>query len=260
MTSQVYEASIYDIGYDIVKNGAIDLNKTAEATAYESIIEMILSREFAPGDRLIESEIAEAMNLSRTPVRNVMRQLSAEGLLEIRENKGCYIPKLSPEDMYSVFKARAYLEGQASLEAANSHEDADIVSLKSLSEEEKLYYGQGRLKEYSDVNNKFHLLIARICKNEYIEKITRQLFWRSELYIFHFDRYYVPGKPEELLRYPATSVSCNQHEQIINAIIAGDGALAESAMRAHIYTTYSKMTGRFPFDKKILGLNPIKSF
>lgn len=236
------------------------MSKTAEATAYESIIGMILAREFAPGDRLIESEIAESMNLSRTPVRNVMRQLAAEGLLEIRENKGCYIPKLSPDDMYSVFKARAYLEGQASLEAANSRMNEDIAALKKLSEEEKLYYSQGRLKEYSDVNNKFHLLIAKICKNEYIEKFTRQLFWRSELYIFHFDRYYVPRKPDELLRDPATSVSCNQHEQIINAIIAGDGALAESSMRSHIYTTYSKMTGRFPFDKNIMGLNFTKGF
>ena len=49
------------------------------------------------------------MNLSRTSVRNVIRQLSTEGLFEIRENKGCYILKLSPEDMYSVFKVRAYL-------------------------------------------------------------------------------------------------------------------------------------------------------
>lgn len=236
------------------------MNKTAEIIAYESIIEMILSREFAPGDRLIESEIAETLNLSRTPVRNVMRQLAAEGLLEIRGNKGCYIPKLSPEDMHSVFKARAYLEGQASLEAANIRSKENILALQELSEREKYYYSQGKLKEYSDINNKFHLLIAEICNNNYIEKFTRQLFWRSGLYIFHFDRYYAPNSAEELLRDPSTSVSCNQHEQIINAIIAGDGTLAENAMRSHIYTTYAMMTGRFPFDVKKFVLNSSRVF
>lgn len=86
------------------------MNKSAENLAYEAILEMILSKEFSPGDRLVESEIAERLNLSRTPVRNVMRQLVAEGLLEVKENKGCYIPKLTPQDMYEVFKARAYME------------------------------------------------------------------------------------------------------------------------------------------------------
>ena len=111
------------------------------------------------------------MNLSRTSVRNVIRQLSTEGLFEIRENKGCYILKLSPEDMYSVFKVRAYLEGQASLEEASNREDNDIVSLKNLSNGEGLYYIEERLKEYYEVNNKNYLLIVKICKNEYIEKI-----------------------------------------------------------------------------------------
>ena len=71
------------------------MNKSAENLAYEAILEMILSKEFSPGDRLVESEIAERLNLSRTPVRNVMRQLVAEGLLEVKENKGCYIDRKS---------------------------------------------------------------------------------------------------------------------------------------------------------------------
>ncbi|WP_303322267.1 GntR family transcriptional regulator [Cloacibacillus evryensis] len=222
------------------------MNKSAENLAYEAILEMILSKEFSPGDRLVESEIAERLNLSRTPVRNVMRQLVAEGLLEVKENKGCYIPKLTPQDMYEVFKARAYMEGHASLEAASCRTEADIQLLEEMIHKERAFYSEGKLKEYSEVNNAFHLSIARICKNTYIEKFTRQLFWRSELYIFHFDRFYTPTNPKELLRNPDESISCSQHLQIVNAIVAADGALAEGAMRSHIYTTFSRMSGRNP--------------
>ncbi len=222
------------------------MNKSAENIAYEAILEMILSREFSPGDRLVESELAERLDLSRTPVRNVMRQLVAEGLLEIKENKGCYIPQLTPQDMYEVFKARAYMEGHASLEAATCRTESDVILLEELIEKERAFYREGKLKEYSETNNAFHLSIAKICKNIYIEKFTRQLFWRSELYIFHFDRFYAPKSPKELLRNPDESISCNQHLQIVNAIVASDGVLAEGAMRSHIYTTYSKMSGRNP--------------
>ena len=211
------------------------MNKSAENLAYEAILEMILSKEFSPGDRLVESEIAERLNLSRTPVRNVMRQLVAEGLLEVKENKGCYI-----------FKARAYMEGHASLEAASCRTEADILLLEEMIHKERAFYSEGKLKEYSEVNNAFHLSIARICKNTYIEKFTRQLFWRSELYIFHFDKFYTPASPKELLRNPDESISCSQHLQIVNAIVAADGALAEGAMRSHIYTTFSRMSGRNP--------------
>jgi len=228
--------------------------KTAEATAYKSIMDMILSRSFAPGDRLVETEIAEKLHMSRTPIRNVMRMFIAEGLLETKGSKGCYIPQLTPEDMAAVFKARAFLEGKAALEATYSRTNQDIKRLQDLLESEKQKYREGALEEYAEINREFHLLIAEISHNEYIEKFTRQVFWRSGLYIFYFDRFYAPLKPTELLRDPSKSVSCNQHEQIVNAIIAGDGNAAENFMHAHIDTTYAKMAGRLPKGSEVFGI------
>lgn len=220
--------------------------KNAEAIAYETIIEMILSRTYAPGDRLVETELAESLGLSRTPIRNVLRQLVAEGLLEARDNKGCYIPQLSPEDMASVFKTRAFLEGRAAMEAAYCRTDGDVELLKSLLAEEKERYSEDKRKEYAAVNNKFHLLLAKLSRNAYLERFVKQVFWRSGLYIFYFDLFYVPPTPIELPRDPSKSISCTEHEQIVRAIAVGDGALAENVMRNHIYTTYSRMSGRVP--------------
>lgn len=218
----------------------------AEMKAYDLITEMILSRKYAPGDRLIETEISEDIGLSRTPIRNAMRKLAAEGLLDVRGNKGCYIPKLTPEDMSEVFKARAFLEGKVAMEAAYCRSEKDIQLMRDLLDQEKEYYSKGKHKEYAAANDKFHLLIGKIARNNYIEKFMRQVFWRSGLYIFYFDRFYVPPVNEEILRDPSKSVSCVEHEKILNAIELGDGELAENAARAHVYTTYSKMAGRVP--------------
>ena len=220
--------------------------KNAESIAYESIIGMILSRNYAPGDRLVETELAESLGLSRTPIRNVLRQLVAEGLLEARGNKGCYIPQLSPEDMNSVFKTRALLEGRAAMEAAFCRTDEDVDMLKSLLDEEKEKYSQDKRKEYAAVNNKFHLLLAKLSKNAYIERYVKQVYWRAGLYTFYFDRFYVPPAPIKLPRDPSSSISCTEHEQIVRAIAIGDGSLAENVMRNHIYTSYSRIAGRIP--------------
>ena len=228
----------------------------AEMKAYDLITEMILSRKYAPGDRLIETEISENIGLSRTPIRNAMRKLAAEGLLDVRGNKGCYIPKLSPEDMAEVFKARAYLEGKVAMEAAYCRTEKDIEQMLDLLNQEKEYYSQGRHKEYAAVNDKFHLLLGKMARNNYIEKFMRQVFWRSGLYIFYFDRFYAPPINEEILRDPSKSVSCVEHEKILHAIELGDGALAESSARAHIYTTYSKIAGRIP-KGEILGTQKV---
>lgn len=230
---------------------------TAEERAHQRIIELILSRAYAPGDRLIESELAQAFGLSRTPIRNALRQLVAEGLLEAHDGKGCYVPKLTPEDMRDTFKARIYLEGKAALEAAQSRTEEDLRYVRDLLEREKDHYRTGQLQEYTDINKEFHLLLAAMAHNPYIERFVRQTFWRSELYIFFFDRFYVPEEPDRPLRDPSQSRSCQEHERIVEAIASGDGTLAEATMKAHIFTTYSLMTRRMPLIATT-GLQPAR--
>ncbi|QTX33394.1 GntR family transcriptional regulator [Aminithiophilus ramosus] len=230
---------------------------TAEERAHQKIVELILSRAYAPGDRLVETELAQSLGLSRTPIRNAMRQLVAEGLLEAQDGKGCYVPRLTPEDMRDIFKARIYLEGKAALEAATARTERDVDYVRDLLEREKEHYRAGRLHEYTEINKAFHLVVASMARNPYIEKFARQTFWRSELYIFFFDRFYVPEEPEKPLRDPSQSRSCQEHERIVEAISAGDGTLAEVTMKAHILTTYSLMTRRMPLIPTT-GLQPAR--
>lgn len=83
-----------------------------EERAYRSIIRMILENRFKPEDCLLETELAVQLELSRTPVRQALGRLGAEGFLEKRRKKGCVIPMLTPEDAQQVFFARQAIEGQ----------------------------------------------------------------------------------------------------------------------------------------------------
>ncbi len=85
----------------------------AEDKAYQGILNLILSKRFHPGDRLIENELAEELGLSRTPIRNALKRLAALGLLDSRSNKGCYVPRLDPQDMFEIFESIRLIESYA---------------------------------------------------------------------------------------------------------------------------------------------------
>lgn len=219
---------------------------SAEDKAYGLLMDMILSRKYAPGDRLVEAELAKEMGLSRTPVRNALRMLIAEGLLENRNQKGCYIPRLTPQDMRETFQARIFLEGKAAMEAARFRTDEEAARLRDIIDREKEYYRCGQVPDYTQANKDMHLSIAAMARNSYIEKFVHQTFWRSELYIFFFDRFYRPELSDEVLRDPQKSFSCREHERIVEAIEGGDPSAAEVSMKAHLLSTLNYLAPRYP--------------
>ena len=97
-----------------------------EELAYGEIVRLILENHFKPGDFLLETELAQDLNLSRTPVRHALSQLVAEGILDKKKKKGCFIPAVSPEDARHVFFAREHMEGLAATSAARYASEEDI--------------------------------------------------------------------------------------------------------------------------------------
>lgn len=218
---------------------------SAEERAHKEIVNLILSQKYAPGDRLVEAELAQELGLSRTPVRNALRKLIAEGLLESQNNRSCTIPKITPADMEALFSVRVTLEGRAAAAAAKLATGADIDQLRGLIALERKLYAEGSKDLYTEVNEKIHLGIAKLSRNEYLERFIRQTFWRAELYIFFFDRFYMrPVGSDAPLRDPDKSQSCREHARLVEAIAAQDSPLAESVMREHIQSTYQTITRR----------------
>lgn len=217
----------------------------AEERAYASILDAIATQRYAPGDHLSEAQIADELSMSRTPVRNVLKKMTAAGILEYSRNLGCRIPQLTPHDMENVFSTRSLLEGQAAEIASTCATRAEIESLEGLLEQEQAFFAQGEMASYTKINESLHLGIAATTRNGYLTRFISQLFWRSELYIIFFDRFYMGNAlPEGRLKDPRQSHSCLEHEELLLAIANRKPAEACKAMRAHLRSTYETITRR----------------
>ena len=206
-----------------------------EEFAYRSIIRLILDNRFKPGDFLLETELAERLNLSRTPVRHALGQLVAEGFLDKKKKKGCYIPLPSAEDAKHVFFARESIERQTAASAAIYATDEDISELRALLGKEKQIVDSQNKEAYTSINEKLHLGIARMCKNRYLEQYCRHIFWRSNIYIFFFDNYYTQKD------YGVQKFAPREHAKIVDAIENRNAEKSGNLMKQHVRFTFERL-------------------
>ncbi|OUO93958.1 GntR family transcriptional regulator [Cloacibacillus sp. An23] len=218
----------------------------AEERAYSEILHAIVRQRYMPGDRLTEAKVAEDLNMSRTPVRGALKKMAACGMLEYVKNIGCRVPVLTPYDMESVFQTREILESKAAALATMRATNVEVENLFKLLEEEKDYYRKGDVASYAGVNERIHLGVGMLSKNAYVERYLSQCYWRSELYIFFFDRFYDKGAipTRKKLWDPSESKSCREHDALVEAIASGKAEAAASVMSEHIKSTYLSLTRR----------------
>jgi len=208
---------------------------SAEKRAYRSIINLILTGQFRPGDFLLETEIAEKLGMSRTPVGKALTMLVSEGFLNKMPKKGCYIPLPTPEDAEQVFFARKAVESQAAAGAAIHASEKELQQLQEIVSKDKEALASRSKDTYSSANEEFHLGIAKASHNQYLEKWVRNIFWRSNVYVFYFDSFY-KGK-----EFSVPQKTPMQHAAIIKAITEKDPKRAAQLMEEHIQWTYENL-------------------
>lgn len=218
----------------------------AEERAYSEILHAIVGQKYMPGDRLTEARVAEDLNMSRTPVRGALKKMAACGMLEYAKNQGCRVPVLTPYDMESVFQTREILEAKAAALATLRATNVEVENLFKLLEEERSFYRQGDIASYAGVNERLHLGIGALSRNTYVERYLSQCYWRSELYVYFFDRFYDKGAipTRKKLWDPSESKSCREHQALVEAIASGVPEKAAEAMSCHIKSTYHILTRR----------------
>jgi len=219
--------------------GRTSMTVSAEKRAYRSIINLIISGQFRPGDFLLETEIAEKLGMSRTPVGKALTMLVSEGFLNKMPKKGCYIPLPTPEDAEQVFFARKAVESQAAASAALHATEKEIQQLKEVLSKDHEALASGSKDTYSSANEEFHLGIAKASHNQYLEKWVRNIFWRSNIYVFYFDSFY-KGK-----KFSVPQKTPMQHATIIKAIADRDPKKAAQLMEEHIQWTYENLLMKY---------------
>ena len=198
----------------------------AAERAYSTVRDGILRGTYTAGSRLTEQELAETAGVSRTPIREALRRLHAEGLVEFSPNHGAVVALFEPEDAEEIFELRSLLEPISARRAALRASQADIAALRSLSEmqwSESKRRRPGYLLRIGDLNDQFHRLMQKSAGSPRLEKALAGLI-EAPLILRTFGQY----TPAELQR------SADQHLELVEALEARDPLWAHSIMRAHI--------------------------
>jgi len=194
--------------------------------AYNTIRSGILDGRFPPSSRITEQDIAAQSGVSRTPVREALRRLQAEGLLQFVPNQGAVVATWSARDIEEIFELRAMLESYVAALAAERATPEQINQLRDLAERQydlSQDCSSAVLKAVSVLNNQFHKILQQSADSKRLDAMLSQLV-EVPLVSKTFNSY----TPEQLIR------SASHHLEIVIALDERDSASAAAVMRAHV--------------------------
>jgi len=198
-------------------------NPTLTEKLATAIADGILNGTLAPGLRLDELTLAEKHGVSRTPVREALRQLAMSGLIDMRPRKGAIVSKATPDQVESLFVAMAEMEATCARLAAMSMTPIERRRLQARHEAMTALAKAGDPDTYSDANVAFHSAIYAGSHNAPVAEFTVGL--RRRVAPFRRAQFRLEGR---LLR------SSEEHDAVVRAILSGDAAAAHAAMLHHV--------------------------
>ena len=146
---------------------------------YEEVAELlrerIFSNQLAPGSWIDELKLAEEYGISRTPLREALKVLTAEGLLRHEPRRGCFVSEVTEQDLDDIFPVIALLEGRCAFEAARNASDADLVALKTLHDRLTGHADAGRIQDYYATNLLIHEAIIMLANNRWLAQAIADL-------------------------------------------------------------------------------------
>lgn len=190
---------------------------------YLTLRQDILSNKYRPGQRLSEEAIAHNLNVSRTPVREALKRLHAEGLVEITPRRGSIVRDPSGEELAELCAVREVLEGLAARLATRSISHIELYTLERLLNDMEGAIAEERLADLEELNLQFHETIWIASRNRYLAQQLRQL------------RQFVQRLQESTLTVPGRKEAAFQeHKALFAACAAGDPDMAERVAREHV--------------------------
>lgn len=183
----------------------------------------IFTRTVKPGDRLVETTIANSMGISRTPVREALRQLESEGLAINIPRKGTVVKGICFEDAMEIYEIREVLEGLSARGACLHISRMEIRELRQIIREMDQYIKNGDEQKYADVHNRYNRIIIDACKNK------RLIGQMESIY-----EYLKSLRRISLLTTERKLEALKEHIEIVDAIEIGDEEAAEHLTRMHV--------------------------
>lgn len=189
----------------------------------ERLRDMIRSHHLLPGAWIDEMQLTETLGISRTPLREALKLLAAEGLVRLEPRKGCYVNELSMQDLEDIFPLMAMLEGRCAHEAALKASAADLRALEPLHQALLAHAEAGRIDDYYETNFRIHEAVQGLADNRWLTDMVVNL--RKVLSLSRHKSLVLPGRIQE---------SCAEHMAIFAALKAHDPDGAETLARKHL--------------------------
>lgn len=193
---------------------------------FHIIREDILSGKYNKNEELKEKTIGEELGVSRTPVREALRQLELEGLVTIIPNKGAYVVGFSADDIHDIYEIRSVLEGMCAKRAARKATPEQLEALEEIMCLSDFQMQRGHYEQLVDLDNKFHEQIYLASQSKVLEHVLSD---------YH---HYVERVRKITLVVPKRSAESNEeHRQILEALKEKDATKAEKLANQHIMNT-----------------------
>lgn len=191
---------------------------------YEEVAELlrqrIFRRELEPGSWIDELKIAEDYGISRTPLREALKVLAAEGLVTMKVRRGAYVTEVNEKDLYDIYHLLGLLESDAAWAVARHATDAQVAELRALHDE--LEAAVGHRERFFEVNERFHLRLLELADNRWRVQMVNDL--RKVMKLSRHNSLFKTGRIDESMR---------EHAAILAAVQARDADGAAERMREH---------------------------
>lgn len=197
--------------------------KPLREIVFEYLRNSILNGELEPGERLMELQLAQQLGVSRTPIREAIRKLELEGLVEMIPRKGAYVAHVSIKDILDVLEVRMFLEGLAAYLAAERMLDEEIDNLKEIMKKFEDGIETMEKEEMIELDNKFHDLIIKGSKNNKLLQIVQSLQEQFQRFrVIYFNEY---TEHEDLIKF---------HRAIVKSIDSRKPKEAQEYAQTHV--------------------------
>ena len=198
-----------------------------------ALAQAIRSGRLRPGERIVEERLAAEFGVSRNPVREAIRALAAEGLVEVNARRGASVAFLSEQEARETVEVRALLEGHNARLAARRRDAETLQVIQGVLGRGTAAVAAGEFGELSDLNRQFHQALAAAAQNRVLGEVLDRLRERTAMLF----------APEDPARQQGF---WDEHAGILQAILEGDEEAAAQRATAHVMAAGAQLSGRKP--------------
>jgi DNA-binding GntR family transcriptional regulator len=220
--------------------GGPQAGEAARSHALAQLRQAILSGDLAPGQRLVEEELAGTLGVTRQSLRAALLDLTAEGLVERIPNRGARVRVVTTAEAVAITECRMALEALCAVKAAQRVTDDEAAQLRELAENLKRSVAEGNPLKYSELNRELHRRVGVISGQTVAVGLLERL--HAQLVRHQFQLAQRPGRPE---------VSLPEHVAIAHAVADRRPADADRAVRVHLASVIQALRAGNPSDREI---------